>query len=171
MARVRTETATACVHCGEPCPTPSVVDQDRAFCCHGCRTVYDLLHAHELDAYYQLESTPGIRPHDQADSSRFAYLDDRSVQERLLGYAGPDQRRVTFSIPQIHCSACIWLLENLYTIECGITDSRVDFPRRELTVTFDPESLSLRHLVERLASLGYEPDIRLASLEKKPKDR
>jgi len=170
-AKVVSEKAGACVHCGDPCGEGAVSVGDKNFCCAGCKTVYGLLHDHELEDYYRLESRPGLKPDLDEPSDRFAYLDDPQTQQKLIDFTDGRKTRVTLSIPQIHCSSCIWLLENLYVLNRAITDSRVDFPTRKLTVTFLNDQFTLRKLVEVLAGIGYEPSINLSDLEARPRDR
>jgi len=56
------QSATACYHCGEPCPDQGPVLGEKRFCCTGCKTVYEILEAHELGAYYTLhQSGPGTK--------------------------------------------------------------------------------------------------------------
>jgi Cu+-exporting ATPase len=168
--RKETNTERVCVHCGDPCGSGSIEVDGKPFCCAGCKTVYFLLHDHDLQQYYQLEQQPGLKPRLEAYANRFAYLDDPAVRDKLLDFDDGRTARVRLSIPQIHCSSCIWLLENLYILDKGIRSSRVDFPNKRVAVTFSREELSLRRLVELMTSLGYEPDIRLADLDSKPVD-
>jgi Cu+-exporting ATPase len=57
----------------------------------------------------------------------------------------------------MHCSSCIWLLENLQRVESAIIRSRVRFSEKELSITFRESQLSLRALVELLRRIGYAP--------------
>src|SRR5699024_6521004 len=68
---------------------------------------------------------------------------------------------ITFFIPDIHCSSCVWLLENLYKFHSAIQYSQTDFLKKQLSVTFRHNELSLKEIVELLESLGYEPKITL----------
>lgn len=61
----------------------------------------------------------------------------------------------------MHCSSCIYLLENLHRIEPGIKRSQANFQQKEVFVTYDPGQASLRKVVELLAFIGYEPYISL----------
>src|SRR3972149_4671997 len=74
---------------------------------------------------------------------------------------------VTFYVPQMHCSSCIWLLENLYRINPGIIHSEVDFLKKTVTIKFNPNRISLKQNVELLTSIGYEPQINLEDVEGK----
>lgn len=61
----------------------------------------------------------------------------------------------------MHCSSCIYLLENLHRIEPGIKRSQVNFQQKEIFIVFSPKETSLRKTVELLAFIGYEPYISL----------
>ena len=68
---------------------------------------------------------------------------------------------VTLNIPHIHCSSCIWILENLSKLERGIASSQVNFPAKRVMITFDQSRTSLVKIAAMLASIGYEPYISL----------
>ena len=59
----------------------------------------------------------------------------------------------------MHCAACIWLLEKLDRLKDGVYRSDVNFLRKELTVHFNADLLSLKELVILLEDLGYPPDL------------
>ena len=94
-------------------------------------------------------------------SGRLAYLEDESVIQKLVSFRSDTQSNVTFSLPQIHCSSCIFLLENLHRINEGITSSQTNFQRKEVFISFNEKLISLRKIVELLAFIGYEPFISL----------
>ncbi len=156
--------AVQCAHCGDSCRDLDTAVGELSFCCSGCRAVWQILHENHLDAYYARESArPGIRPTAES-GERFAYLDDPLVRERLVDYDDGRIVRLTLIIPQMHCSACVWLLENLHSLNSGVGRATVHFPRRELMLVLDSRKTTLRAVVELLASLGYEPVINLDSL-------
>ncbi|MBU0982910.1 MAG: heavy metal translocating P-type ATPase metal-binding domain-containing protein, partial [candidate division Zixibacteria bacterium] len=171
MARSLPAEEIVCEHCGDRCRDASITMDDKPFCCTGCLTVYQLLHDNSLDDYYTIENRPGRKVLPGKHDSRFAYLDDPDVVTRLLDFDNGQMARMTFSVPQMHCASCVWLLENLYVLQKAVTSSRVDFPRREVSITWAPDQLSLRQLVEQLAVIGYEPTIRLADLDRPIRDR
>lgn len=133
----------------------------KAFCCEGCRQVYLLLHENNLCTYYNFDKSPGIKAKGKFISERFAYLDDEITAQKLVQFNSETQTNVTFSLPQMHCSSCVFLLENLHRIEPGITKSQTNFQRKEVFIIFDPTQISLRKVVMLLAFIGYEPAISL----------
>jgi len=159
-----------CFHCGDSCGDIAVVEAEHHFCCQGCKQVYLLLNENDLCNYYDLDKTPGIKVRGRFVSERFAYLEDASIIQKLIRFAGNDQVNVSFSIPRMHCSSCIYLLENLHRIEAGVKQSQVNFQQKEVFIIFNPQETSLRKVVELLAFIGYEPYISLkdAVLKKAP---
>lgn len=160
-----TRSRVICYHCGDTCgPRPLVLD-DKSFCCDGCKTVYELLAENNLCTYYQIdEKNPGISVKTPNYQGRFAYLDDPKVVEKLLSYQDVEHAHLTLSLPQMHCSSCVWLLEHLYRLDPGVTSSRTDFLRKEIQIEYLREKTSLRKVVELLTSLGYEPRLHLDNL-------
>ena len=68
-------------------------------------------------------------------------------------------------LPQIHCVACVWLLENLFRLTPGIGRSTVNFARREVSLTSSKHETALSKVVAMLAAIGYEPSLTLLELE------
>jgi P-type Cu+ transporter len=154
-------TILSCFHCGDPCADNSISATEKNFCCQGCLQVYHLLQDSNLCGYYDLDKNPGIKARGKFVTGRFAYLDDPSMISRLAQFSSDTQVNISFSVPQMHCSSCIFLLENLHRIEPGIKKSQANFQKRELFLVFNPAETSLRKVVELLAYTGYEPCISL----------
>ncbi|HLK29113.1 MAG TPA: heavy metal translocating P-type ATPase metal-binding domain-containing protein, partial [Puia sp.] len=160
---------TTCFHCGEVCEKDTITINEKKFCCEGCKQVYLLLNENNLCVYYDFEKNPGIKAKGRFVSERFGYLDDISITAKLVQFSNESQTNVTFSLPQMHCSSCIFLLENLHRINPGIIKSQTNFQRKEVFIIFNPQIISLRKVVELLAFIGYEPNINLESAATKKK--
>ncbi len=155
-----------CFHCGDNCRDESLHLDDKYFCCLGCKTVYEMLNQKQMCDYYSLETTPGISPAN-IPVRKFDYLDDPETIQRLIDFRNDKISSITFRIPQMHCSSCIWLLENLYKLNPGISQSHADFLKKELSVKYFHSKITLKELVQLLASIGYEPQLQLDSTEEK----
>ena len=153
----RTGTGVTCYHCGDPCGEDHLVHAEKDFCCQGCQVVYDLLQESGLCEYYRLEDRPGTKRKTAVEEARPELFDLPEVRERLVELSEDGITRVRLHIPQMHCSSCIWLLENLHRLDPAIIRSRVRFTGKELTVTFREAGLGLRGLVELLRRIGYGP--------------
>jgi Cu+-exporting ATPase len=165
-----TETITdlKCFHCGQPCEEIHRLD-DKSFCCYGCKTVYEILSSNNLCEYYDLDKNPGI-PLTNISEETYAYLDEKEIQQKLLSFDSPAFSKITFFIPSIHCVSCIWLLENLHTIENGILHSEVNFTRKTVCVDYNPKLTKLSTIARTLSALGYIPKITLEDHDEvKPK--
>lgn len=161
-------TVVKCFHCGDEC-TAALNYDNHTFCCVGCKSVYQLLATNNLCSYYSLEDTPGVTQKTPVLESAFAYLEDEKVATQILQYKDDKIARVIFFIPNMHCSSCIWLLEHLYKLNEGVTQAKVNFLKKELQLSFQPDKTSLREIVTLLSSIGYEPAISLNDLENRVK--
>lgn len=158
---------TACFHCGQPCESETIPFDEKVFCCAGCKTVYEILAAHQLCDYYAFEKGPGTAQAKQVEADAYAYLDLPEVQKTLLTFQSDEFSRVCFRVPAVHCASCIWLLENMHQIQPGIIASRVVFGKKEVTVDFRPAEVTLAEVARVLARVGYPPQIQLDATEKK----
>lgn len=161
---------TKCRHCGEDCKDDSFTSGENIFCCLGCKTVFEILNGNDLCSYYSLDNYSGIRVNEIQSSSKFDYLEDADIQSKLLDYKGRELSSVTFFIPTIHCSSCIWLLEKLHKINPSVLSSSVNFLEKKVKITFSNKQISLKEIVKLLASIGYEPLINLDANENEKRD-
>ncbi len=161
-----------CYHCGDKIESKPIIEANHNFCCEGCATVYLLLSEHNLCDYYDINQDRQSLKVD-FESEKYSYLDLDEIRHKLVRYSDDHQERVYFYIPQIHCSSCIFLLENLNRLHPGFLNTDINFPKKELQISYDPSHVSLREVVELLAKIGYEPYLSLENLEadNKPKFR
>ena len=160
-----------CFHCGAKCDANPIYFDDKPFCCNGCKTVYEILNENELSCYYDFEQAPGKIP--EEIQGKYDYLDNLKIVENLYDFIDNEISVVTFYIPHIHCSSCIWVLENLDRLNRAIHSGIVNFPKKEIRITFNNTKVSLRQVVELLSSIGYEPYISLedATISKQKNNR
>lgn len=164
MSASLTESIT-CFHCGETCSSNKISIQEKKFCCEGCKLVYEILKENNLCTYYDLNSSPGITQRIQVRDAKFAFLDDVAIQQKLIQFTDGIQTQVNLLLPQMHCSSCLWLLENLHKIHEGVITAKVNFTKKELFIVFDNQKTTLRKVVETLTAIGYEPYISLNELD------
>lgn len=158
-------TAAICYHCGESLNTDTIIHDEKTFCCEGCKSVYEILIYNHLQQYYNLNQTPGLKEQESTlqYEEKYAWLDDEQLRQELIQFSDGNISTITFKIPSIHCSSCIWLLENLWKINPGVVRVQVNFLRRTVHITFDENTISLRKLVELLAAIGYPPELKMAA--------
>ena len=156
-----------CYHCGLNFTTPAFKLENKSFCCNGCKTVYSLLKDHDLSCYYDFQDTPGAQP--KTNLEQFHFLDNPKIIEHLLEFQDDTVHIITLFIPHIHCSSCIWVLENFNKLHPAVSGATVNFGKKTLRFSYDPEKASLKELVELLSRIGYEPLIRLNDYDQENK--
>ncbi len=118
-----------CFHCGDECTTTGIQHQNHNFCCYGCKTVFNILNENDLSYYYELEIAPGIAP--SKFDGKFDFLKNDAIAKKLLEFDEKSIKIVSFIIPTIHCSSCIWILENLNKLNPNIKTTQVNFPQKK----------------------------------------
>lgn len=154
-----------CYHCGEDCIETTVHAHNKQFCCEGCKMVFEILNKTGMCDYYSISNNPGTNQRIKIRDDKFAFLDDQKIQQALLIFTNESETHVNFYLPQMHCSSCLWLLENLHRLNENIIASKVNFERKEADIVFDHRSVSMRQVAELLASIGYEPYISFKDLK------
>ena len=163
---------TNCFHCGtEIIKKNEVAFDEKKFCCVGCKTVYEIFSQNDLSCYYDFQASPGATPLDI--KGKYDFLENDEISNKLLEFNEDATHIVSLYIPHIHCSSCIWILENLQKLQDGISTSQVNFPEKKVRITYNPQKTTLKQIVELLCSIGYEPYISLENLDegKKKVDR
>lgn len=167
MPETRTEQKLSCYHCGETATSKHIHIEEKIFCCDGCKMVYEILNEHALCNYYSLNEKPGINQRARVRGDKFAFLEDKEIAAKLVSFTDEQQTHVSFYLPQMHCSSCLYLLENLARLEQGVISSKVNFARKEADIIFSNKETSLRKVADILTAIGYEPYISLQDMSAK----
>lgn len=163
-AKPAPDTVLRCYHCQDECPSDRLHIGDKHFCCEGCQMVYEILNANDLCQFYSIDDKPGLSQKNRRDARAYAWLDDPEVRRQLIQFSDGHTARVTFFLPAMHCASCIWLLEHLYRLDGGVTHSKVNFLKKEVTIHFEEGKTSLRQLAAMLSGIGYPPEINLGDV-------
>ena len=149
----------SCTHCGLPVPRGLIVENSKLqFCCNGCKTVYEVIHACGLDRFYRLrdaaesekQASPTTgRPYAEFDDPVFHNLYVKSVDDNLT--------EVEFFLEGVHCAACVWLVEKLPRVAAGVIEARLNMRRKLVRITWNPDFITLSRIAHSLDSLGYPP--------------
>jgi len=149
----------SCFHCGDDCGSHPISFQDKSFCCNGCKTVFEIFNENELTCYYDMGNTPGAIP--KEIEGKYDFLSQENIIEKLTDFRSDTLEVATLYIPHIHCSSCIWILENLNKLNENISDSQVNFGKKTVRITYNSDTSNLKEIVLLLSSIGYEPYISL----------
>ncbi|MBI1382594.1 MAG: heavy metal translocating P-type ATPase [Planctomycetaceae bacterium] len=154
-----TRTRVACAHCGDPVPKALRQPPGRnSFCCSGCEAVYGAIAASGLDTYYALQrrlEAKGRRA--RVTDKQYEEFDDPVFADLHTSDRGDGTLGVELFVENVHCGACVWLLERLPHLEPGVKSAQVQMKSGALRIVFDPGAVRLSHLARRLAAFGYPP--------------
>lgn len=152
---------SGCYHCGQAIPpgekvVRSIEGHERDFCCHGCGSVCETIHAAGLASFYKLSPdtqrpvAPDLKQLASAD-----FYDYDEVQADFIKQKGK-QREVTLMSDSIHCAACIWLIEHSLAKIKGISYANVNFTNKQIKIRWDQQEVKLSTILKELARIGYE---------------
>lgn len=69
------------------------------------------------------------------------------------------QIATTFSVPAMHCTSCVILLEGLEDKLPGVVRVEVNLKRQQLQVWYDSEQVSEEHIMEAAKEEGYSLEL------------
>ncbi|MBK7582236.1 MAG: heavy metal translocating P-type ATPase [Myxococcales bacterium] len=148
-----------CDHCGLPVPRSGVREHEpEQFCCDGCRTVFAVIRDAGLGRYYRERADAGALGRRASGSDKtYAELDDPLFVATYCRELGPDLLELELYLENLHCPACVWLVERLGRVVPGIVSASVDLGRSTVRVLFPPSLLRPSEVARGLAGLGYLP--------------
>lgn len=155
-----------CFHCGQRIETENIKFDEKEFCCVGCKTVYEILNLKGLDNYYAMNSDAGVRP-DAKSNLHFDFLDTPEIFEKVVDFSDDGTTVVSFHVPVIHCTSCVWLLESLQDVNPNIRYSTVNFTQKNVQISYKSDEMKLSEVAKLMTQLGYKPSINLQTLDKK----
>jgi Cu2+-exporting ATPase len=139
-----TLTRTACLHCS----LPLSAFEKSEFCCRGCEAVYGLLTSAGLSRYYDLGGGEG-HPVAQAVADH-NWLEP--IATRLSTQGG--LTRLVLDVQGVHCSACVWLFEEIFRREPAGAGIIVNSAVGSVELTIGP-NFPLASYVASIESFGY----------------
>ncbi len=144
------DSSSLCRHCELPLDPNHTIGE--GFCCHGCETVYSLLQQEGLNRFYDLSAGQKPPVH-VAEGTGFEWILDSA-----------DNGRLDVSINGIHCTACVWLLEEVFERHKGGQEILINPTLGEVTLRYDSDNFDPVAYFEKMASLGYQVSPRRSQL-------
>ncbi len=143
---------------------------ERGFCCTGCRSVCEAIHAAGLQGFYQRTPDGEVFGPPPELPRELALYDLDEVQEEFVDGLG-ETREINLLVEGIHCAACVWLIENTLFNTPGVEDARVNLSGKRLRLKWDNGRTRLSELLRRLGSVGYaavpfDPEVAEGALKK-----
>lgn len=152
-----------CTHCDEEIVVALYntddLDQKEPFCCNGCITVYNIIHAKGLEDYYQIKSNSQMfkrRSPVEVKSEQFLYLDNEEFLKEYTYCNKDGLLTLEFYLEGIHCLACLWLIEKMPEFLDDVKSSRLDMGKSVASITIK-DGGNFSHVARELNNLGYRP--------------
>lgn len=141
---------TECSHCHQPLQERIEGEATgKIYCCYGCKVVDELM-----------DENTSLIDHSALKTASYRYLDEAKIRTKLCKFEDEKQARIAIHLPAIHCSSCIYLLENLAHIEKGILSVQVHFSKKEADIRFSKNGIKLSEIAAILEHIGYKPDFK-----------
>lgn len=156
----RSASEVCCTHCGSPVPAGLVEEgSPQQFCCNGCRGAFAVITGCGLDQYYRLaEAARTAPPRVEGEASVYAYYDDAEFMRLHTRPLPGGLCSIDLTVAQVHCMACVWLLEKLPGIVPGVRTAEVRIAPPAVRLSFDPAQVRLSVIADTMARLGYAPN-------------
>ena len=147
----------------------AVGGQMRPVCCMGCQAAAMWIQDTGLGDFYRLRDAVAARDEGDGRKGRWGGgdrpqdaaipVDDWSSSELLKHVVRTegDEAEVMLVIEGMRCAACSWLIERLVSSCDGVRSVQVNGLALRARIVFDPNRVSLAHLLERVARAGYRP--------------
>ncbi|WP_339807067.1 heavy metal translocating P-type ATPase metal-binding domain-containing protein, partial [uncultured Marinobacter sp.] len=135
---------------------PDPAKPDQVFCCHGCHSVFRLIHEEGLEGFYRHRTEPAVTPKSlsQAEQERLRQLDHPAAQKAFVTPV-KGGLEASLLIGGITCAACIWLLERHLSKMPGVLSFRVNHTTQRARLVWSPEQGQLSELLMAVHQLGY----------------
>ena len=143
-----------CSHCQLEFDETSMIsapDGDK-FCCSGCKNVYEILRSSGLEEFYERLGKNTLSPAKESEN-----FDDsaRDIYRDFIKKDG-EFSKISLVIEDIHCFACIWLVEKVLFGTNGVLEAGVNAANNKALIVWDESQVSLNEILRRLNSVGYK---------------
>jgi len=145
-----------CSHCHlEFSEDVMIKDEELYFCCKGCQGVYNLIHDRDLESYYSKVGKTELAPPKETllNSETF---DGEAFQKQYIKNNRDGLSEISLIIEGIHCSACVWLNEQILYETDGIIEANINFSTNRAKIVFDKNIIKLSKIVDTIRAIGYD---------------
>jgi heavy metal translocating P-type ATPase len=147
-----------CSLCGLPLGRSAVMDRllGRAFCCPGCKAVYQILLARHGEIPEDPTQTELYRECLRAGIVLPGELREGEETPPQAPSGMQDTVELVLHVSGMGCPACAWLLEKVLRNTKGVGEVRVSFGSDRASILYDPSLVAPREILARIASFGYK---------------
>lgn len=152
---------TKCAHCGLDVnyKNESICRDNKHFCCKACSYVYQIINDLGLTNFYNIKDSLDIDNKKSAhvEDINYGHFSGKEFERLYVKYSSANQAEITFFLKDIHCAACIWLIEKIEDLIPGVISANVNFSDNTVNIKFKPSIVTISKIASTLNSLGYPP--------------
>ncbi|BCZ17988.1 Putative cation transporting P-type ATPase CopA [Helicobacter sp. NHP19-003] len=153
-----------CTHCKLPCKgTPIILEQKDSppllFCCEGCKQVYTLLHALQLESFYDKLGTKPLAPITPTQAHAKEHYSSQAFLDKFTTPLENGLLEVALLLENIHCAACVWLIEHVLLKQKGVCGVQTNYTTQRAFVRFNPQEIDIATILDMVASVGYKAQV------------
>lgn len=136
-----------CSHCKIDFDKNSMIFQgNNAFCCNGCKNVFNLINENNLEDFYKNASNLSkINEQISYDENSF-FIEKENNYEKIL-----------ILIDNLHCAACVWLIEKMLLKNEGVLEININYQTKRASIEYNPNKTKAKDILNIIISLGYIP--------------
>ncbi|ULO03466.1 heavy metal translocating P-type ATPase [Campylobacter sp. RM12651] len=136
-----------CSHCKIDFDKNSMIFQgNNAFCCNGCKNVFNLINENNLEDFYKNASNLSkINEQISYDENSFCIEKENNYEKILI------------LIDNLHCAACVWLIEKMLLKNEGVLEININYQTKRASIEYNPNKTKAKDILNIIISLGYIP--------------
>jgi Cu2+-exporting ATPase len=154
-----------CYHCGlpidgEPKWFVTIDGESQAMCCPGCQAVSETILLGGLANYYKYRTEMASQADSQSlQDSDYSLYDDPAFQAQWVDDVTTDVseslKECRLIIGDIHCAACVWLLENRLTQLSGVEQVNISLSDHSALIQWHDDKLNVSDIFKAINEIGY----------------
>ncbi len=152
----------SCFHCSLPIteknpPNSIVENQQKSFCCHGCKAVCEAIVSSGNVDYYHYRQTHSKRidaKKSQEITKMLGIYDNPSIQKDFVRQDG-DLKSAWIILEEIRCAACMWLNERTLRQLKGVISVHMDYSGQQAQVQWNDTDIKFSEILKAISQIGY----------------
>ncbi len=151
-----------CFHCGLPITknqrfSGSIAGKTCHFCCPACQAVATTIVEGGLGSFYHFHQN-NQRPAPLVDEAHTFLAFDKPAIYRQFVHQRNGQASITLLVEDIHCAACVWLLERYLMRLPGMRQVIVSLNEQTVMLHWHSDQVLLSLICRTMAQIGYPPE-------------
>ena len=164
-----------CVHCKEKIKQPEknlsieIKAKKLYACCLGCKVIAEHIYDSKLQNYYRYTQQKPNKPNQETFSNYKKYQEPSDINRFIT--TENNKHQITIVINNMHCAACLWLIENKIKQIKGVIDIQANLTNNRVQITWNAHT-KIETIIKEINKIGFncKPFIRTDTEKKLEQD-